>query len=54
MCEGAGSYFALEHSLVDQHFQMWPQLVSGHVISIYGGVFKSSRSPCISSTRSMK
>ena len=87
LCEGAGSHFVLEHSLVI--YVMWPsalvtscntfgknscilvvsqplgalcrsafsnlpQRVSGHVIPLYGGVSKSSRSPCISSTRSME
>ena len=39
---------------VDQHFQISPRLSSGHVIPLYGGVSKSSRLPCILSTRSMK
>ena len=86
VCEGVGSYFALEQSLVIflcgpvhwshcvtnldrivvcwlchchwkhciyQHFQIWPQQVSGNVIPLYGGVSKSSSTPCILSARSM-
>ena len=86
VCDGTGSHFGLERSLVifvlwssslarlcnkfgqnscilvvshpvlcvDQHFQIWPRLASGHVIPFYGGVSKSSHSPCILTTRSMK